>query len=160
MLDYTLVTPKATYRMLTPRDMPAFLRLVQAYYREDLPGAQVTPEKLMATLKTLGPRKDKGSVLVFERDEALVGYCILINYWSNEYSGTVVAVDELYVIPEQRGQGIAGDFLTLLHKVAPQGCAAIQLEVNATNKKALSLYRNMGFKESGRIVMIKGIERT
>ena len=37
MLDYTLVSAKATYRLLTPQDMPIFLRMAQAARAETGP---------------------------------------------------------------------------------------------------------------------------
>jgi ribosomal protein S18 acetylase RimI-like enzyme len=155
MLDYTLVTPKATYRMLTPRDLSSFIAMVQACYHEDQGDRCITREQILGTVEELSRHKEKGSLFVFERDEALVGYCILTYTWSNEYSGTVMTIDELYVAPSNRGQGIASDFIALLGKVAPQGCAAIQLEVNRTNRKAAKLYRKLGFRELERSIMVR-----
>jgi GNAT superfamily N-acetyltransferase len=156
VLDYTLVTPKAAYRPLLPTDLPVFLRLVAAYYRENLPGTSITPEQILATVKELVRHKDRGSVLLFEKGEAIVGYCILINYWSNEYGGNLLVVDELYVVPEERSHGIATDFLELLQKVAPRDCVALQLEVNAANRKAVRLYTELGFQKSERVIMTGG----
>ncbi len=168
MLDYTLVSPLATYRMPTPRDLPGLVSLVQAFYREDAgasPGPeQMTPERVLATVNMLAKNKDRGSLFVFERgaqrgaergaerNGALVGYAIIIQYWSNELGGMALVVDELYVEPGSRGHGIASDFLGLLSRVAPPGTAAIQLEVSAAHRRALGLYRKLGFRDSGRQV--------
>ena len=152
MLNYTLVSPKGTYRMLEPRDLSDLVGLVQAYYQEDHRGTEMPPDQVLTTVKELGTNSEKGSVFVFERDGLLVGYALLIRYWSNELGGTVLVVDELYIVPSQRRQGIASDFLGLLGKVAPPGTVAIQLEVNRTDRRALALYRKLGFRDCGRQV--------
>jgi ribosomal protein S18 acetylase RimI-like enzyme len=153
MLDYTLVSAKATYRMPEPRDLADLVGLVQAYYREDQRGTEMSADQVLTTVRELGASKEKGSVFVFERDGLLIGYALLIRYWSNELGGTVLVVDELYVVPSQRRQGIASDFLALLGKVAPAGTVALQLEVNRANRRALALYRKLGFRDCGRQVL-------
>jgi diamine N-acetyltransferase len=157
MLDYSLVGTKATYRMITPRDVPDLARLVQAFYREDQPGTEMTPERFLATVRELQADKGKGTIFVFDSEESLVGYCILINYWSNELGGTVLCVDELFVVPERRGRGIATEFLGLIAKVAPEGCRALQLEAGARNRRAQRLYGKLGFTDTGRRVLSRGI---
>jgi ribosomal protein S18 acetylase RimI-like enzyme len=152
MLDYTLVSTKATYRMPAPRDLPDLVRLVQAYYREDQRGADMSAEQVLTTVRELSRSKEKGSVFVFEKDGMLVGYALLIGYWSNELGGTVLAIDELYIAPGHRRQGIASDFLELLGKVAPAGVRGLQLEVNRANRPALALYRKLGFHDCRRQV--------
>ncbi len=150
MLDYTLVSPKATYRMPTPRDMPGLVQLVQAFYRED-PGAPSIPaEQVMATAAALARNKERGSLFVFECEGALAGYAILILFWSNELGGTVIVVDELYVEPGHRNRGIATDFLTLLQRVAPPDVVGLQLELSPSRKRAQGLYRRLGFQDAGR----------
>jgi ribosomal protein S18 acetylase RimI-like enzyme len=156
VLDYTLVTPKAAYRPLLPADLPFFMRLVTSYYREDLPERSITPDRILATVKELVRHKDRGSVLLFEKGETLIGYCILINYWSNEHGGNLLVIDELYVVPEERSRGIETDFLDLLQKVAPRDCVAVQLEVERGNKKLMRLYEQLGFQKSDRVIMTGG----
>ncbi len=152
MFDYTLVSPRATYRMPTPRDVPRLVALVQAFHRETGRGAEIPAANVLATIETLGGSRDRGSLYVFEREGELAGYAILLLAWSNELGGTVVAVDEIYVAPAHRRQGVAADFLGLLAKVAPRGVAAIQVEVDRANRAAVSVYRAGGFKDTGRQV--------
>jgi ribosomal protein S18 acetylase RimI-like enzyme len=160
VLDYTLVTPKATYRAITPPDVPGFLHLAADRYREELPGMEISPEQILSTVRELQHHKDKGSILVFEREECLVGYCILIPCWSNAYGGILLVIDELYVAPDQREQGIAEDFITLLKKVAPRECAALRLDVRRAGRKAMSSWRKLGFAESERATLTFKIDRS
>ena len=153
MLDYTLVTTKATYRPITPIDVPAFIHLVTKYYTEELSLPPVPPDQILETVRELNRHKNEGSVLVFEKDDCLVGYCILMNRWSPARGGTALDIDELYVVPQQQEHGIAADFVSLLVKVAPKDCAAIRWEVRRGDKKSLALSRKLRFSDTGRTVM-------
>ena len=152
MLDYTLVSAKATYRMPTPRDLPALLAMVQAFYRECQRQPGIPAEQVLATVRELGAHKDRGSVFVFESQGEPAGYAILIQCWSNELGGNVLVVDELFVDPRFRDKGIATDFLGLLRKVAPEGTRAIQVEAHRSHRRAQALYRRLGFCDTGRQV--------
>jgi GNAT superfamily N-acetyltransferase len=156
MLDYTLVTTKATYRLVTPVDLPGLIALATSCSREERRGA-ATPDRIISTVRELNRHKLKGSVLVFEKDEVLVGYCILIPFWSNERGGTIISVDELYVAPAHRGDGLEEDFIALLQKVAPQDCVGIQIELVRGARKRAEAYRKLGFHESDRSVMTGGV---
>ncbi len=158
MLDYTLVSTKATYRMPTPRDLPGLVRLVQAFHREHERGAEITADQVLATVAALSRYKEKGSFFVFEREGEMAGYAILVTSWSNELGGTVLSIDELFVDPAHRRRGVASDFLGLLRKVAPADVKAIQLEVSRANRPALALYRKLGFQDTGRQVFSLPVE--
>jgi GNAT superfamily N-acetyltransferase len=153
MLDYTLVTPQATYRPLTPRDLPGYVAMVQAFYRETRPDREFSAEQALTTVRELGKRKDRGSILVFEREEECVGYVILVTSWSNEYGGAVLSIDELFVARPHRRKGIASDFISLLGRVAPEDCVRICLEGDRRNRAALALYKKLGFESMDRTVL-------
>jgi len=160
VLDYTLVTPKATYRPITPPDVPGFLHLAAGRFREEVPEMEISPEQFLSTVRELQRHKEKGSILVFEREECLVGYCILIPSWSNTYGGVLLVIDELYVAPAHREQGIAEDFITLLKKAAPRECVALRLEVSHAGRKAMSSWRKLGFDESERATLTLKVDRS
>jgi hypothetical protein len=149
MLDYTLVTTKATYRLLTPQDIPFFLKLAQAEHAERREAPPFDAQKVLATVKELQPAWGRGSVYVFEREQKIVGYCFLVNCWSSDECGTVLVADDLYVVPEQREE-IAADFLTLLVKVAPAGTTSIRIEVPRAGRGSAAPFVKLGFRESGK----------
>jgi hypothetical protein len=152
MLDYTLVSPKASYRLLTPTDVPYFLRMAQAARVEAGDARIFDPTRILATVKELQPQKGKGSVYVFERDQKLAGYCILVNCWSTELCGTTIVADEFWVVPEARDQDLAADFFQLIAKVAPQGSRSIRIEL-PRGRRNTAPYVKMGFRETGRDVL-------
>ena len=159
MLDYTLVTPKATYRPITPTDVPGFLHLAAGRFREEAPELEISADQVLLTVRELQRHKEKGSILVFEREECLVGYCILIPCWSNTHGGMLLVIDELYVAPAQRKQEIAEDFITLLKKAAPRECVGLRMDLPRAGRKAMSSWRKLGFNESERATLTVKVDR-
>jgi ribosomal protein S18 acetylase RimI-like enzyme len=153
MLDYNLVSSLATYRMPKPEDIPVLVDMVERFHAETRTGLNVGQAAVLATLKVLNQERRAGSWFVFEKDEEVVGYCLIANRWSNRLRGAVLLVDELYVMPGRRGRGFASDFLGLLAKVAPGDAAAIQFELPPNNRRAQVLLRRLGFEEAkGRVM--------
>lgn len=68
---------------------------------------------------------------------------ILVFFWSNEYGGNIVIIDELFVKEEYRSQGIGTEFFSFAEKFNNK--AAIQLETTPFNKRALDYYKRLGF---------------
>jgi GNAT superfamily N-acetyltransferase len=81
------------------------------------------------------------------RDETLCGYALLIPYWSNEFGGMILVVDELLVERPLRGQGIARSFFAFIEHDRPFDAVALALEVTPENAPARKLYTSMGFAE-------------
>ncbi|TMA89100.1 MAG: GNAT family N-acetyltransferase, partial [Deltaproteobacteria bacterium] len=73
---------------------------------------------------------------------------------SVERGGSVLWVEELYVVPEARRRGIARALLARICEQARQrGVRAIELEVVPTQEAALALYRSLEFAEVRRTRM-------
>jgi hypothetical protein len=98
-------------------------------------------------------------VYVFEREQKLVGYCILVNCWRSDQCGNALVADELYVVPEMRAEEIASDFLGLLLKVAPEGTTSIRIEV-PPGRRNTAPYAKLGFHESEKRALTVTVTRT
>lgn len=95
-------------------------------------------------------------VLFFEPAEASPrGYGILVPYWSNEFGGRIVFVDELYVVAGARGRGLARGFLETVERERPFGARAVFLEVSATNARARSVYAAAGYEVRTHTTMVR-----
>lgn len=76
-----------------------------------------------------------------------VGLITAIKSFSTFKNSAVLNLHDVYVIPQQRGRGIASQLLTLIDKTAiSMGCCKLTLEVLSNNESAKSLYRKFGFK--------------
>lgn len=126
-------------------------------YKEDPEGEIMDLNKIEKTIDTLTAFPEKGKIVIFEREGYVVGYSILIFYWSNEYGGDILNIDELYIKSEHRNNGYATDFLKYLVKEYKNKAKALMLEVTPSNTKAYNYYKNLGFKETVNKHMIRVI---
>lgn len=121
-------------------------KMVSQYYKEDPPLAgKKCPMNIKKTISRLGKNPGQGQIYIFTKNEEIVGYAILIFYWSNEFAGNWLIIDELFVKNEYRGQQIATKFLTQLIKKRPHKCVGLQLEIHKANLKVKKLYEKLGF---------------
>jgi GNAT superfamily N-acetyltransferase len=87
-----------------------------------------------------------GFILVAKDAERVVGVAYAAIILSVEHGGRVAWLEELYVTPLSRGQGIGTALLTAVLAHARQsGLIAIDLEVDVEHQRAESLYRRLGF---------------
>lgn len=130
---------------MQPSDYDTVTQLIQALYLEDPEGKPISREKIDLTCETLDSHPDLGTIIVFEYNNAIVGYAILINFWSNEFGGNILNIDELYIESDFRSQGIGTEFIKHLQKNTFANAVALQLEVSNDNSKAHALYKRLGF---------------
>ena len=122
------------------------LKMMCELYTTDAPDLRVDPAKFPATIDRLLSEPSRGRIVLGMVDDEVVSYALLIPYWSNEFGGIVVLLDELLVEETRRGQGIARAFLTFLDEHRPFEAVAIVLEVSPKNTRARALYEGMGFE--------------
>ena len=135
-----------TYRNFTLTDSNVLTDLILELYIEDPGTKDMTPEKIQNTLNILSEHTDRGTIMVIEKGENIIGYSILIKFWSNEFGGNIVIIDELFIKKEFRSQGIGAEFLRYLAKNKIFEAVALQLEVTENNLKARRLYKSLGFR--------------
>lgn len=136
------------FRPLKNTDYPELRRMINALYNEDPVDRRITAKKISRSVKELSRNPCKGKVIIFELDSVIIGYSILIFYWSNEYGGNILNIDELYVKSEYRGRGVATQFLKHIPRTFEDRIVAVQLEVSPSNTNALDYYMKLGFKKS------------
>src|SRR6187399_1134883 len=102
------------WRAALELDDEAIVNLCLALNAED-PGSHPVPAEYMRrTLQELRRAPARGRAVVLELNERVCGYALLISFWSNERGGEVCTIDELYVVPGQRGSGHATRLLQSL----------------------------------------------
>ena len=80
---------------------------------------------------------------LLERQGEAAGYALLIRSFSQEAGGPILWIDELYVRPAFRGQGLGRELFAWLAQ--RRELAGLRLEVEPDNFRAASLYRRLGF---------------
>jgi GNAT superfamily N-acetyltransferase len=97
------------------------------------------------TFEEFKTHPDKGAIVILELDRKVIGYAIIVLFWSNEFAGDVVEIDELLVGEQYRGRGAGRRFFAWLETTYPD-CVGLALQVSEQNSGATKLYESVGFK--------------
>lgn len=106
----------------------------------------MTHEQIARTVETMTNHPEVGDIIIFELNNQVIGYAIVTWFWSNEFGGRMLIIDELLVKEAYRGQGIASRFFQTLFKERKYNEMAYELEVGATKAKTIQFYERHGFK--------------
>ncbi|HXD74657.1 MAG TPA: GNAT family N-acetyltransferase [Vicinamibacterales bacterium] len=135
------------------------LGMMRELYGDEGAETNANPDTFPATIDRLLAEPSRGRIVLFMRDDAVCGYGLLIPYWSNEFGGTILFVDELVVEKECRRQGIARAFFAFLERERPFESIVLALEVVPENTRARALYESMGFAERHPRMMTRRLNR-
>lgn len=135
-------------------DLPAILAMQRDFYRED--GYPYDPARITPALAELLRDARYGRVWLATSDGQPSGYLLLTYSYSVERGGRLALIDELYVRPETRGQGIGTHLLAATQAHCQEaGIATLLLEVERGNTDARRLYTRLGFTAYDRDLMWK-----
>jgi GNAT superfamily N-acetyltransferase len=132
---------------VTAQDIPALMPLVEQYWIfEDIAGfdpARVGRELLRACAD---PALASGWI-AREKDMA-VGYLLAVYVFSLEHLGLTAEIDEFFVLPSARGQGIGGRMLRIAEaEFERRRCTNVSLQLGKGNEEARVFYRAHGYSE-------------
>jgi ribosomal protein S18 acetylase RimI-like enzyme len=134
------------FRTFQNQDLPELEEMIFALYREDVYGERMCRQKVERTVQELLLYPEKGTITMFCVNEVVVGYAIVIYYWSNEYGGNIASIDEYYVKPFWRRKGVGASFLEYVSKAKAGDVKGLQLEVTPVNERAFDYYSRHGFE--------------
>jgi GNAT superfamily N-acetyltransferase len=136
------------YEKMLPDEHDAVRAMIHSFYESDPNMGLITDEKIEKTFNEFSTHPERGVVYVLKRAGKIVGYSILVTFWSNEAGGTILDIDELFVEEQERGKGIATDFIKYVIENRIGDCVAVELGVIAGNERAQKLYERIGFRLS------------
>jgi ribosomal protein S18 acetylase RimI-like enzyme len=128
----------------TPGDIEVLTELMREYYAFD----HLAFEEAAAreALRRLLDDPEAGRAWLIRAGGRLAGYVVLTLGFSLEFKGRHAVVDELYLRPEHRGQGIGRRALAHVEEACRTfRVRALRLEVERTNLRAQAVYRRAGF---------------
>ena len=114
------------------------------------------PASLRAVVKQMLDNPAHGFILVAKAEGAVVGVAFISTILSIEHAGNVAWLEELYVTPSMRAQGIGASLVAaILKKARADGIKAVDLEIDAGHARVASLYRRFGFQTLSRARWVK-----
>jgi GNAT superfamily N-acetyltransferase len=147
----------AEMRIASVGDIEGVLPMMADFYAfERLPYDEARSRRLLWELLA---DPQLGRLIVFESGEDLLGYMVLGFGFSLEFGGRDVFVDEFYVGPDHRGQGIGSAALEFAVNLCREtGIRAMHLEADYFNERAHLFYQRMHFRDHTRHLMTRWLE--
>jgi GNAT superfamily N-acetyltransferase len=133
-------------RAAVATDIPQLLSLVRRYWQfEDIEGFDALRIELL--LKRLLSQSGLGEIWVAEEETRLSGYLILVYVLSFEHQGLMAEIDEFFVLPQARSQGLGGELLGAAEEaLRRRGCVRLQLQLAVSNEAARLFYTRRGYR--------------
>lgn len=131
-------------RAAEPADVPVIAELIRGLARfEKLEDQVALTEELLAA-GLFGARPYAESVLA-ELDGRPAGFALFFHNFSTFLARPGLYLEDLFVVPEHRGQGIGRALLAHLARLAVErGCGRVEWAVLDWNKEAISFYERLG----------------
>jgi ribosomal protein S18 acetylase RimI-like enzyme len=126
-------------------DRDAIVRLLAAQVTEHR--IQPNPEALERLVTQVLEEEQQGFLTVARAGNELVGVAYVAIILSMEHGGRAGWLEELYVMPEYREQGIGTRLLSaVLSRGRELDLVALELEVDIEHQRAEALYARQGFR--------------
>ncbi len=131
-------------RSATPADVPALFSLIQALAEyENLSDAVIgNPEQLAEHLFGSRPYVE---AIAADHAGQVVGFALFLHNYSTFLTKPGIYLEDLFVLPDYRGQQIGKALLTHLAQIAvDRGCGRLEWSVLDWNEPAIGFYKRMG----------------
>ena len=134
---------KSTIRTAVPSDVPFILQMIRAladYEKEPLE-VTITTEEL---LRDGFADRPLFQCLILELDLVSVGFALYYNRYST-WKGKTLYLEDLFIVPEARGQGLGKQAMVELARIAhASGCVRFEWQVLDWNQPAIDFYKSFG----------------
>lgn len=133
-------------RPAVANDIPRLVSLVRRYWQlEGIAGFDALQIELL--LQRLIPASSLGQVFVAAEAAELCGYLALVYVLSLEHRGLMAEIDEFFVAPTARAQGVGGQLLAAAEEaLRRRGCVRVQLQLGVGNAQARGFYERRGYR--------------
>jgi ribosomal protein S18 acetylase RimI-like enzyme len=151
--------PGVIFRPAVQEDEQVLLRMMRSLAEQE-PGAYFFDELMVReVLRHFLACPELGLAWIFLENETPAGYIVLTFGYSFEYHGRDSFIDELYIEPQYRRQGIGKRAMQFVEERARElGVNALHLEVDQGNDPAAELYRRAGYDDHARFLMTKWLK--
>lgn len=131
-------------RSATSADIPQILLFIQGLAEyEKLSHACVATED--ALRQSLFGSRPYAEVILADRDGHPAGFALFFHNYSTFRAAPGIYLEDLYVLPEHRGNGIGKALLKELARLAvSRGCARLEWSVLDWNTPAIDFYKSLG----------------
>lgn len=131
-------------RSATPKDIPALFQLIQALAEYEKLSHAVTGHPELLHQHLFGDRAF-AQAIVAELENQIVGYILFFYTYSTFLTKPGIYLEDLFVLPEHRRQGIATRLLThLAQRAVAEEYGRLEWSVLDWNQPAIDFYQRIG----------------
>lgn len=137
-------SPQIIVRPAKPADVPALFQLIQALAEYEQLSHAVTGNVELLREHLFGPRP-YADAIVAEVSAQPVGFALFFYNYSTFLTKPGIYLEDLFVLPDYRRQGIATALLSYLaQRATAEGCGRLEWSVLDWNASAIAFYERMG----------------
>jgi GNAT superfamily N-acetyltransferase len=130
-------------------DVEVLLDLLHEQFKEH--GIGFSRKTLAHAVSEMVRNQELGFFLTAREGGPVIGMAAVSFAWVLEHGGKSAWLDELYVLPENRGSGVGGILIEkAVEEATQEGCLAIDLEVDQEHQRVERLYARLGFEPLAR----------
>lgn len=131
-------------RPAVPADVPAICRLIRGLAEYEKLAHEVVLDEAQLREHLFGPRP-YAEVLLAEEGSTVVGFALFFHNYSTFLGKPGIYLEDLFVLPETRGQGHGKALLQALARLAVErGCGRLEWSVLDWNEPAIRFYQALG----------------
>lgn len=134
---------QATYRFATEADVPAILDLIR-----QLAEYEKAPDQVVATEELLQESlfgQHAAEVLLVETVDRPIGFAVFFTSFSTWLGRAGIFLEDLFVIPGERGKGYGKGLLQRLAQIAMErGCGRLEWNCLDWNQPSIDFYLSLG----------------
>ena len=133
-------------RPATRTDVPMIARLIHALAEYERLSSEVFLDEGLLGEHLFGETR-YAEVLIAEENDEVVGFALFFPNYSTFLGRPGIYLEDLFVLPECRGQGHGKALLQSLAQLAlARGCGRLEWSVLDWNEPAIDFYRSLGAK--------------
>jgi GNAT superfamily N-acetyltransferase len=131
-------------RVMTKQDKDKVMDMMRVFYASPAVLSNGSEEIFAADIENCVNDSPYLEGFIFENENEIEGYGMIAKSFSTEFGEQCIWIEDLYLKPEYRGQGIGSMFFEYLEKTYTD--CIFRLEVEEENERAIHAYKKNGFE--------------
>lgn len=144
-------------RRLTEEDREIYIEMADEFYHSDAVLHPIPRSYIENTADEALRGGTYTDIYMICYKEETAGYAVTAKTYSQEAGGYVIWIEELYIKEEFRSKGLGREFFSYIERKAEGFAARLRLEVEADNKRAVSLYERLGYQVLEYVQMVREV---
>ncbi len=141
-----IIQPEINMRKATIKEVCILINLMSEFYAES--GYNLDETHAKKAFTSLLNDERFGFIYLIENSSNVVGYVVVTLRFGMEYGGIIACLDELFVKPKSRNQGLSTEALMNVKNICSlKKIRAITVEASPDNGPAKTVYHRIGMRE-------------